>query len=47
MNIKSAENAMSAIMDYIRSLERELETMKRMNTALQEKIIILTNEKHQ
>lgn len=34
-------------MDYIRSLERELETMKRMNAALQEKIVILTNEKRQ
>ena len=38
---------MSAVMDYIRSLECELETMKRMNTALQEKIVILTNEKRQ
>jgi hypothetical protein len=47
MNLKSAEKAMSAVMDYIRSLERELETMKRMNTALQEKIVILTNEKRQ
>jgi len=45
MNMKSAEKAMSDVMDYIRSLERELETMKRMNSALQEKIITLSREK--
>ena len=43
MDKKQAENSFKAILDYIVSIERENETLKRMNSTLQEKLVNLEN----
>lgn len=41
MDKKQVENNFNAILDYIANIERENETLKRINSTLQERILKL------
>ena len=45
MDKKQVENNFNAIIDYIANIERENETLKRMNSTLQERILNLEQRK--
>ena len=45
MEKKQVENNFNAIIDYIANIERENETLKRMNSTLQERILNLEQRK--